>query len=194
MKNIFIIEDEIIVAKSIEDILIHNDYNITGIATNHKQAMQKIASVVPDLILCDINLESEKNGIELMKETDTLYHIPYIFISAYSNLNILKEINKASPYAYITKPFTEKQLLASVNGFFATLKNKDTNVPTEKELSVLKLVARGYATKQIATELHLSHHTIESHRKNLLNKYGVKSMPELICMATYKGWIEYTKD
>jgi DNA-binding NarL/FixJ family response regulator len=161
------------------------------LATNYEQAKHKLLVIKPDLILCDINLNSEKTGIELMKEIDSKYNIPYVFISAYSDIKTLKEANKASPYAYITKPFNEKQLIATINGLFAAIEHKDGIIPTEKELSVLKYIAKGYATKQIAEELALSHHTIETHRKNLMNKYGVKSMPEMICLATYKGWIEY---
>lgn len=194
MKKIFIIEDEIVVAKGIEEIIIHNGYQVIGIATNYEQAKQKLLFIKPDLILCDINLNSEKTGVDLMKEIDNKYNIPYIFISAFSDINTLKEAYKASPYAYITKPFNEKQLLASVNGLFAAIENKDASTPTEKELSVLKLIAQGFATKQIAEELSVSYHTIETHRKNLMNKYGVKSMPELICLATHKGWIEYKKN
>ena len=194
MRKLVIIDDEIIVAQSIEDILKNNGFANTEIATNYKQAKQIILNSLPDLILCDINLESKKNGIELMKEINTQYSIPFILVSAYSDLKILKEINKVSPYAYITKPFHEKQLLASVNGVFAAIENKNTSIPSEKELTVLKLIARGHATKQIAYELNLSYHTIETHRKNLLAKYGVKSMPELICMATHKGWIEYIEN
>ncbi len=193
MKQLFIIEDEIVVAKSIEDILTHNGFNVIGIATNYTQAKQKLLTINPDLILCDINLNSEKTGIELMKEFELKYNIPYIFISAYSDVSILKEVNKITPYAYITKPFNEKQLLASINGFFAALEYHNEAAPTEKELTVLQLIAQGLATKQIAEELSVSFHTIETHRKNLINKYQVKSMPELICLATHKGWIEYKK-
>lgn len=194
MKRIFIVEDEISVARNIEKILSHSGYKIIGIATSYRMAKEKIVGNIPDLILCDINLNSGKDEIELMIELNKQYHIPYIFLSEYSCLDLLKEMSKASPYAFIVKPFHDKQLLASVNSFFASLDNRDAAIPTEKERSVLQLIARGFATKEIAHELSLSFHTIESHRKNLMNKYKVKSMPELICMATQKGWIEYSNE
>lgn len=191
MKEILIIEDEILVAKSIEQSLVHHGYKVAGIANNCQKAKRLLLSVKPDLILCDVNLNDTKNGIELLKEVDPQYNIPIIFISGCTEMSILEEANLLDPFNYITKPFSEEQLIVSVNRFFATQRPKEEEQPTDKEMAVLSLIARGYSSKEIAEELSVSFHTVESHRKNMLYKYKVRSMAELVCLATSRSWIEY---
>lgn len=191
MKSILIIEDEILVARSIEQILINFGYNVVGIALNAKQAKHLVITNTIDLIISDINLNEEKSGIELIEEISRGNCIPFIFISSYSDRFTLEKAGKLSPFTYITKPFSDKQLVASVNRVFIN-QNDDSLKPTKRELSILTLVAKGYNTKEIGAELNISYHTVESHRKNLISKYNVKSMSELICLATTNKWIQYS--
>lgn len=190
MKSILIIEDEIVVARNIEQILLKNGYDVIGIAVNTKQAKQLIQSFNLDLILCDINLNEEKTGLDFIEDIRNSYDIPYIFISSYSDKYTLERANKLTPCNYITKPFNEKQLITSVSSIFMN-KKVDSTAPTERELAILRLISKGKNTKQIALYLNISFNTVESHRKNLMRKYNVSSMPELICLATFNSWISY---
>jgi two-component system, response regulator PdtaR len=190
MKNIFIIEDEIIVAKSIEDILKNNGYKVVGIATGYEKARELLKVTIPDLILCDINLNSNNTGIQLMEEVNLKYNIPFIFISAYDSKEMVKAAINTQPLNYITKPFNEKQLLVSIATAFEQMDNQGEGQPTNKEVHVLQLLAKGLSTKEIAEELSLSYHTIETHRKNMLHKFQVKNIASLVFLATSKGWIK----
>ena len=190
MKSILIIEDEILVAKSIEKILVNYGYNVVGIALNTRQAKQLILSNSIDLILSDINLNEVKSGIDFITEVKSISTVPFIFISSYSDRYTLEQADQLCPFTYITKPFSEKQLIASVNRIFLNM-HEESSTPSDRELVILNLISKGFSTKEIAETLSISFHTVESHRKNLLNKYGVKSMAELICLATSKGWITY---
>ena len=191
-KRVFIVEDEIIVAKGIEDILTHNGYEVAGIATNYKMAKQKLGYTVFDIILCDINLNSEKTGIELMEEMAPICNVPYIFISAYDDIETIRKTNHLSAANYITKPFNEKQIVTCLTRIFAQPEQADTAIrPTDREHSILQLVGHGYSTKEIADKLNIAFNTVESHRKNLFIKYNVKTMAELVCYATAMGWIEH---
>jgi two-component system, response regulator PdtaR len=190
MKNIFIIEDEIIVAKSIEDILKNNGYKVAGIATGYEKARELLKVTIPDLILCDINLNSNNTGIQLMEEVNLKYNIPFIFISAYDSKEMVKAAINTQPLNYITKPFNEKQLLVSIATAFEQMDNQGEGQPTNKEVHVLQLLAKGLSTKEIAEELSLSYHTIETHRKNMLHKFQVKNIANLVFLATSKGWIK----
>lgn len=191
MKQIFIIEDEVIVAKNIAGFLEEKGYSIAGIANEYNDAIKKLLLCRPNLILCDINLNAEKNGIDLMKEMSIKYNIPFVFISAYSDEQTLRDAETTVPFNFLTKPFSEKQLLTTVKRAFAQIEAIQLQQPTGRGLSILKLVARGYSTKQIAGELSISFNTVESHRKNLFKKYQVNTMAELICLATSNGWIKY---
>lgn len=190
MKSILIIEDEILVARSTSAILTNYGFSVVGLATNVKQAHNLLHQNKIDLILCDINLNEDKTGIDLMEEVKLRFQIPFIFISSYSDRHTLEKADKLNPQSYLTKPFSEKQLLASVNRVFVNQPSEEMK-PTEKELMVLNLIAKGHNTKSIASILRISFNTVETHRKNLLRKYDVGSMTELICLATTNKWITY---
>ena len=67
--NILVVEDEIIVAKDISEILVSCGFKVSGIANNYHAAMQLFKSGIPDLIICDINLGKGKSGVDFIKET-----------------------------------------------------------------------------------------------------------------------------
>lgn len=193
MKRITIIEDEIIVAKGISDILTYNGYQIIDIATSYAQAKQKLHDDKVDLILCDINLGGDKTGIDLMQEVAPQLGIPFIFISSYTDLETIRAADKLLPQNYITKPFTDKQLLATIQRAFLEMAQSSDDEPTERELEILRLAAHGLSSKEIAQTLNITFNTVETHRKNLMKKFEVTSITELVCMATSKGWIEYKR-
>lgn len=193
MKQITIVEDEIIVAKGMADILSYHGYKIIDIATNYAQAKQKLLSNKPDLLLCDINLGGEKTGIDLLNELNQQLAIPFIFVSSYSDLETVKNANKLMPQNYITKPFTDKQLVTSVQRVLLENNPSMEYEPTERELEILRLISHGQSSKEVAQSLNITFNTVETHRKNLMRKFGMTSMTELVCMATSKGWIEYRK-
>lgn len=188
-KKILIIEDEIIVAKDIEQILLSAGYEVIGIASNYDKAKRQLLTSRPDLILCDINLNGDKTGIDLMAEFEAKLCTPFIFISAYSDMDTLIKANSTAPRSYLTKPFTEKQLLAAIE--LALLGGNGDEEPSLRELSILRLLAMGKGNKEIADELDISFFTVETHRKNIIKKYNVQSTAELICMATARGWVQY---
>jgi DNA-binding NarL/FixJ family response regulator len=190
MKSILIIEDEIVVAHSTEAMLKNYGYHVVGIATNNRQAKILLNQNQIDLILCDINLNDEQTGIDLMRETKNQFQIPFVFISSYSDRFTLENADQLHPQAYLTKPFNEKQLLATVNRVFLN-PTEGYSKPTPRELMILSLISKGKSTRNIAENLKITINTVESHRKNLLKKYQVSSMPELVCLATSKGWISY---
>lgn len=187
--KILIVEDEIILAKDIEMTLAQNNFFDVKIATNYQKALLAIEETTPDLILCDINLQGSKDGIALIEEINREKTIPFIFITAYSDSGTITRIQKVGPDAYITKPFTEKQLISAIHGAIIKLQQNNEDVPTEREITVLKHLAKGSGTKEIAEDLCISFNTVETHRKNLLKKYDCKNTVELIYFVSSKKWI-----
>jgi DNA-binding NarL/FixJ family response regulator len=189
MKRVFIVENEIIIAKDIERVLSSNGYETIGIATTYDLAGKEIPNLKPDIILCDINLDGPRDGIYLMAEIHTKCNIPVIFITAHCDADTLAKASKVKPAGYITKPFTANQVLSSVALALASKSEPET--PSLRELDVLKLMANGKTSQQIAETLSISFNTVETHRKNLLKKYSVNTTAQLMCLATSKGWVEY---
>lgn len=188
--KILIIEDEILLAKDIEQSLVSNGYIVVGIATNYKKAKQLLNSNTPDLILCDINLRSDKTGIELICELQNKYQFQLIYLTAYSDEDTIKRASETNPDNYLTKPFNEKQLLTSINLSINSKDKIDTvDIPSKRELTIIFLLSKGYNSKKISEELNISISTVDTHRKNILRKNNFSTTAELIYHATKNGWI-----
>lgn len=109
-KKIFITEDEFIVAKNLESKLMHLGYEVTGIAASGEMTLHQIKNNPPDIVLMDIMLAGEIDGIETAKIIKNEFNIPVIFLTAYSSEEIYKRAAIVEPYAYIIKPYEEREL------------------------------------------------------------------------------------
>src|SRR5512146_2781300 len=105
-----IIEDEAIIAKDIENILLNYGYNITGVFSKAEDAIESLKSAKPDLILMDVVLKGEIDGIEAAKIINKTMRIPIIFVTAFADDITISRIKKTEPYGYFLKPFEEKEL------------------------------------------------------------------------------------
>ncbi|MGL1934001.1 MAG: response regulator transcription factor [Fibrobacterales bacterium] len=190
MKKIFIVEDEIAVAKELEEILMRAEHEVVGIAMSFNAAIKKLSRVKPDLILCDINLNGEENGLDLMQVIQEQRGIPFILMSAHTDNEIVHRASELGPVNYLTKPYSEAQLITSIA--LAAGVTDAFEKPTYREKSILQLLAQGMNSKAIGEEVGLSFHTVETHRKNMMKKYNVKSSAELMCLATSKKWITFS--
>lgn len=109
--SILIVEDEGLIALDIETHLLNLGYQISGIAETGRLAIQKaLASPLPDLILMDIRLKGDMDGIEAASEITAQIDIPIIFLTAFSDENTLNKAKLISPFAYIRKPFDTADL------------------------------------------------------------------------------------
>jgi DNA-binding NarL/FixJ family response regulator len=189
MNRIFIVEDEIIVARDLAQSLKDAGFDIVGLASTYEKARDQLPDARADLILCDINLGGERDGLELMDELSRVRPTPFIFISAYSDLNMIRRASQLAPENYLTKPFSTTQLLTSIRMVLGRISRKAP--PTPRELAIVQALSRGLGTKEIASLLEISTHTVETHRKNLLRKYEVQSSAALLSLAVSQNWIRH---
>lgn len=189
--KIFVVEDEIIVANDIKNLLLLNGFNVVGLATKYKEAIEGICNHQPDLILCDINLRDTKSGIQLIQELSEKLRFKIIFISAYSDLNTIKAASKLDPSNYLTKPFNHQQLLTSVHMALHSIElvDSDTQKPSKRQLEIISLLSQGYTNKEIGEKLFISELTVKTHRRNLLKKLGLKNTAELVTFSFSQNWI-----
>jgi PAS domain S-box-containing protein len=110
--NIFIVEDEKIVALDIAASLKSLGYNVTGMASSGMEAIDKIKKKIPDLILMDIRLKGDMDGITTAEAIHEDYDIPVIYLTAYADENTLERAKHTQPYGYLLKPY-EKRVLHS---------------------------------------------------------------------------------
>lgn len=112
--NIFIVEDESIVAKDIQNNLIKLGYNVLGIANNGKDAIEQIKDLNPDVVLMDIMIKGDLTGIEVAEQIKKFVNVPVIFLTAYADESTLSRAKVTEPYGYILKPFKEIDLHSTI--------------------------------------------------------------------------------
>ena len=112
--NIFIVEDESIVAKDIQHSLTKLGYNVVGIANNGNDAIEKIMELTPDLVLMDIMIKGPMTGIEVTEKIKEKLNVPVIFLTAYADEGTLSRAKVTEPYGYILKPFKEIDLHSTI--------------------------------------------------------------------------------
>lgn len=112
--NIFIVEDESIVAKDIQNSLLKLGYNVVGIANNGNDAIERVVELAPDLVLMDIMIKGNLTGIEASEKIKEQINVPVIFLTAYADEGTLSRAKITEPYGYILKPFKEIDLHSNI--------------------------------------------------------------------------------
>lgn len=192
MINILLIEDEYIIAKDIKVLLSKNNFAFVDYAHNYKEALDLFLKITYDLIISDINLNDKKDGIEIITEFSKIKKVPVVYLTAYSDFDIVKRAEKTMPFAYILKPYNNNQLKATINLAILNFKKQSLETPeseentsklqllTVREKEILVTLSSGKITKEIAEELNISTYTVEQHKKNIRKKLNLTTVGELI--------------
>lgn len=114
MARILIVENEMLVAWHIQEALERLGHNIIASVTSGIEAIQVPAAIKPDLVLIDIRLEDNFDGIDVAKKIRDRYDIPIIYLTAYTDEDTLNRALNTNPFGYIIKPFQEKQLHTTI--------------------------------------------------------------------------------
>ncbi len=145
--NVLVVEDESIVSKDIQLSLKRLGYNVVGAAATGESAVQLAIENSPDIILMDIMLKGEMNGIEAAGRIREETGIPVIFLTAYADESTLNKAKVTQPYGYIIKPFKEIDIHTSIE--MALYKHKkETEVLKERDL-LYSLAENKDATSEI---------------------------------------------
>ncbi|MBK7452429.1 MAG: response regulator [Anaerolineales bacterium] len=112
--RILIVEDEQIIALDIQATLGSCGYLVVGHADNGKDAILKAAELRPDLVMMDIGLKGEIDGIEAATQIRAQFDLPVIFLTAFANQSTLERAREAEPFGYILKPFEENDLTIAI--------------------------------------------------------------------------------
>jgi DNA-binding LytR/AlgR family response regulator len=112
--KVYIVEDEILLSKDLENILKSNGYNVVGVSQSGEEFLEKVVEERPNIVLMDIMLKGKITGIEAAKKLREMLDIPVIFLTAYSDENTVEKAKESFPYGYIIKPFREKELITTI--------------------------------------------------------------------------------
>lgn len=111
-KRILIVEDEPMIIITETEMLKNLGYEVTGTALSGEAAVQRAGVDKPDLVLMDIKLMGEMDGLEATKKIRELYNIPVVYVTAYGHKETSKAGNFTAPegIGYVVKPFTKEEL------------------------------------------------------------------------------------
>lgn len=182
--NVLIIEDEGVVAHDIARRIKKLGYDVAGIKHNGDDAILWLEIHTPDIILCDINIDGPKDGVDVAEYIYNNKRTPLIFVTALSDRSTLERAKKVLPYGYIVKPFDNHDLLTAIE--LALYKhsveleslaiteekiNKITTAPvSQREFEMLEDIIKGLTNSQISEIRHISVATVKYHMSKLLEK------------------------
>ena len=140
-EKILVVEDERIIACDIKDCLENSGYIVPAIIAYGEQAITKMGELKPDLVLMDMMLKGDMNGIQAAEIIISSLNIPVVFLTAYSDESTLQKAKATQPFGYILKPFEESQLITTIE--IALSKHQKETVmrnalQKEKEMRELK--------------------------------------------------------
>jgi two-component system, response regulator PdtaR len=114
MSKILVVDDEAIITMQLEERLSAMGYTVAGMASSGQDAIEKARRLTPDLVLMDIVMPGNLNGIEAAKTITGELDIPVVFVTSYADDAIIEKAKQVRPYGYIVKPFNELEIKAAI--------------------------------------------------------------------------------
>ncbi len=112
--KVLAVEDERIVALNLKQQLLRLGYEVPAVVASGDKALRSICEHRPDVVLMDIHIEGEMDGIETALSIPPDLNVPVIFLTAYSEETTLERARAAKPYGYLIKPYSERELHATI--------------------------------------------------------------------------------
>ena len=209
--RVLVVDDHTIVRDGISALLaLAGDIEVVGEAANGSEALEMVKKLNPDVVLMDVAMPI-MGGLEATRRICKESQAKVIVLTQYSDKEYVFPVIEAGASGFISKVAASSELAAGIRSVYqgdsylspsiAKLLVEDyrkgekyvNNDPyeqlTARERDVLKLVAEGYTTRQIADMLVVSPKTVEGHRTNLMAKLGIRNRIELVKYAVRKGII-----
>jgi len=208
--TILLVEDHVVVRESIRQFLEREEkLEVVGEAGDGEEAVQMASQLKPDVIIMDISMP-KLNGIEATKRIKAIQPSATILIlTAYDYEQYIFPLLEAGAAGYLLKDVSSRELISAIETVYrgeAVLHpavarkvmqrltkveptgERASDLLSERELTILKMAAKGMSNSDIAEKLHLSARTVESHLGSIFNKLGVGSRTEAVIKAMKKGW------
>ncbi|MGQ9474740.1 MAG: response regulator [Actinomycetota bacterium] len=216
--NVMLVDDHEVVLEGLIRILERQGgIKIVSVARSAEEALEKIGRFPPDVIIVDIQLPG-MNGIELIKRVKSQYpEIEAITLTVFDDEQFAKQAIKAGAIGYVIKDAAKEELVKAVRAAAKGESLISTSVArklieeisepsgkkkrdegyeglSQRELDVIKLMARGYNNRQIADILFISEHTVKVHIRNIFRKIGVTDRTNAVLWAIERGLVLKDKE
>lgn len=208
--KIFLVDDHEMILDGL-CALLNDEKNIevVGIANNGNDVLKKLKKIpLPDVLILDINMP-EKDGIEVTAEVKALYpEIKILILSMHNRSEFIKKIMETGADGYILKNTGRNELLTAIYDIASghmhfgaeimktnfeeqlILPSHGLNDLSKREKEVIWHIAFGMTSQQIADNLNISIHTVDSHRKRILSKINAKNSVDIVRYALKTGIVK----
>jgi DNA-binding NarL/FixJ family response regulator len=206
--NIIIADDHAIMRDGLASLLkTEKDLNIVAAVSNGYEVLEQLEANKVDICLLDINMPG-MDGIEttrLVRQRKP--NVKIVMLTTYNDREIISELLQLGVSGYLLKNSDKEELVEAIHKvikgrhYFSVevediiLKGLEEKKPagtaqlTDRELEVVRLLAREYTNEKIAQELHISYRTVETHRKNIMQKAKAHNLAGLLKYAYSKGLV-----
>jgi two-component system response regulator DevR len=213
MIRLLIVDDHEMVREGLKAILVaEQDFHIVGEAASAEQAVELIERLRPHIALVDIRLPGT-NGIELCHAINEQYpETAVIILTTFTDENLVAQCVQAGARGFIIKDIERLDLKRSIRAVargeaaidtkvaasvLAQLRRKPPAIEaprspeglSSQQLVILRLIAQGLSSREIATQLYLSENTVKGYVQEILHRLGVKNRTEAVMVAVKQGWL-----
>ncbi len=191
--RILIVEDEPLIAEDLAGFLIDYGFELAGIAHDYESAISLLSSETIHAAVLDVNLEDDKDGIDVAEYIRGHFDLPFIFLTSYSAKSIIDRAKETNPDGYLLKPFEGNDVMASLEiAIHNHLSKKPTELAIEKvnqsvpvalsqrEYDLLLHLRQGKTNKEIADSMSVSVNTVKTHLLHLFEKLDVSNRTQAI--------------
>lgn len=113
--KILIVEDEMLIAGHIKQIITQHGYECAGIAINHNNAIELLENGDVDMAILDVNISGEKSGIDVAETINQKFNIPFLYLTSYADRNTITSLKETYPAGYLSKPIIETTLTTTID-------------------------------------------------------------------------------
>jgi DNA-binding NarL/FixJ family response regulator len=212
MIRLFVIDDHEMVREGLKAMLkAEPDFEIVGDAANAEQAFEQVDSLRPDVILLDVRLPG-MSGIEICRSITERYpDIAVIIVTTYTDETLIAQCIQAGARGFIVKDIERFDLKRSIRAVargeaaidtkaavavLAQLRRTPQPVQagsseqlSPQQIVILRMVAQGLSSREIATQLYLSENTVKGYVQEILHRLNVKNRTEAVMVAVKQGWL-----
>lgn len=175
------------------------EVQLVGQASSAREATELIDRTRPDVVLCDIWLDGDAAGLDILRARAGADGPRFVVLSAFDQPSFLRAAIEAGAAGYLSKAADVSAVVDAVIAVAAgetlfdealmRVARDAPRPPSEREVQAIRLIAEGASNDEIAVALAISVKTVESHLRRLFARYGLMSRTELAMLAVREGWL-----